>query len=719
MLGAVLLSCLINQRFPSISTPLVQIALGVGIAFLPFVHIDTSLDPELFLVVFIAPLLFDDAKNTDKATLWRLRRPVLLLAIGLVVVTCLVAGAISYLYIATVPLAAALALSAALAPTDAVAVGSIQENATISSDQKALLKGESLFNDASSIVAFQFALAWMAIGPYAFAAGSGPLNFSLTLVWTFILMFAGGVAVGVGYMLVRYLLINFLRKRGLDSVVFYVLLEILHPFLVYLLAEVLHVSGIIAVVTAGIVYSLTQNNKSPAQARHNIVSTSAWSLISYVLNGFVFLLLGTQLPGIISRAAGLLPGDGWLAWPGMLLAVVVVLAAVWLCRFVWILVMRRAAVKAERDKQAQSQSDQVDHAKARSLGALRLKDALILTLTGVKGTITLSLLFTIPWTLTDGSPFPDRAVILLIAAGVIICSLLIANFVVPLISPRAHDPELDVDEVEAIATIYHKVIERLSIPNGDFDRTAVAAVISQYNHRIRTLHKEHGIDNSSEREIRKLVIGWSTQHTQKLVAQNKVGPVVGAVYINQLGRMLQAVEHHGNLLWRWHNIWRQLSRRRRISRKVRKRTAAEAAAGQIGEQTQLFRQVEQDMDKQEFAAKLRELQHENFRYALSKLDTLMDERPQDIQAINRTMAEFRRRTKRLSGDERGAVGGTLQSVREVGHAEAKRRVEMRAMRYEREEIEQALIHGKISRATARSMRDNLAMMELDIESQLD
>ena len=154
LLATVLLSSVVTQLVPKVSAPLVQIVLGVVVALITPQSIEIVLDPELFMVMFVAPLLYDEAKNADKAALWHYRGPVLSLAIGLVIVTVFVMGFAVHAALPLVPLAAAFALCAALSPTDPIAVASLSETAEIPKRSGSILKAESLLNDASGIVSF-------------------------------------------------------------------------------------------------------------------------------------------------------------------------------------------------------------------------------------------------------------------------------------------------------------------------------------------------------------------------------------------------------------------------------------------------------------------------------------------------------------------------------------------------------------------------------------
>ena len=131
LLATVLLSSVVTQLVPRVSAPLVQIVLGVAVALLAPGHMEITLDPELFMVLFIAPLLYDEAKNADKAALWRYRGPALSLAIGLVLVTIIILGFSVHAVLPLIPLAGAFALCAALSPTDPIAVASLSDTAEI------------------------------------------------------------------------------------------------------------------------------------------------------------------------------------------------------------------------------------------------------------------------------------------------------------------------------------------------------------------------------------------------------------------------------------------------------------------------------------------------------------------------------------------------------------------------------------------------------------
>ena len=436
-------SSLIDQIIPRVSLPLIQIAIGLLIAVVAGGDVEVTLDPELFLVMFIAPLLYDEAKHADKQALWRERKPVLSLAIGLVVATTLVIGFLLNAFVPSIPLAAAFALGAALGPTDAVAVSSLSKQVDIPKRQASMLKGELLLNDASGIVSFQFAIAAVVTGAFSLIDASVD----------FLVEFVGGLILGVLLGLLGNWVVKRARSIGVENTNFHVLFEVLIPFLIYLVANVCHVSGVIAVVVAGLINVTSPKGViGPSVSRMNIVSGSVWHVLTYALNGIVFVLLGTQLP--------LAMQDTWenvrITNSTLILLVFGLTFVLLATRFLWVLAMDLYHVR--RDEK-------------RRFGKGDLRSALITTFCGAKGTITLSIMFSIPTYAVYGPPnvpFPQRELLIFLACGVIVCTLLLATFVVPLLAPARDKGEEELRRIDQDAAttmdIMREVIEMLDGP---------------------------------------------------------------------------------------------------------------------------------------------------------------------------------------------------------------------------------------------------------------
>lgn len=324
LLACVIIAAVAERVVRRVSLPLVQIVVGL-VAALVVPHVaEVHIDSELFLVLFIAPLLFNEARESSKRELWNNLPSILSLAIGLVIITVLVVGFALHWMVPSIPLAAAFACAAALGPTDAAAVGALGSTVSLTKRQKILLSGESLINDASGVVCFQFAIAAAVTGAFS-AADAGV---------TFLVLFFGGIAFGIIAGFAAFFGITLLRRRGFENNIVHVLYEVFTPFVVFLLAEELHVSGILAVVAAGLVMARhTPRLTTTSLAKLNLVSNGFWEIIVYVINGVIFVMLGMQLPQAMSP--GMSDGYGPLQLLGVILAVTLL---VMLVRFAWVTV---------------------------------------------------------------------------------------------------------------------------------------------------------------------------------------------------------------------------------------------------------------------------------------------------------------------------------------------------------------------------------------------
>lgn len=464
LLGSVLISSVFAGAISKVSLPLVQIAIGAVVAVLWQEPLVVEVDPELFLVLFIAPLLFDEARHANKRALWREKGGVISLAVGLVLATVLVVGFVLNVLEPSIPLAAAFALGAALGPTDAVAVTSLSKDISLTQHQRTLLQGEALINDASGVVSFQFAIAAATTG--AFSLFDAGVSFTVS--------FFGGLAVGVALAAVAMLALRMLRRSGLEDTTVYVIFEVFMPFVVFLAAEHLGTSGILAVVAAGLFMTFSRSESDAFSSERKIVSSSVWDVIVFVINGVVFVLLGMELALLVSPTWEV----SGMARSTMLLLVLVVTALVLGVRFLWLCVMECFHESRETGKRW-------------SMTKQGAKSALITTLSGPKGAVTLSIALTIPYYATSATntivAFPHRGDLIFLASGVIVVTLLLANFVVPLLAPRQDEDE--VSSTDAEIAILRRVAAQLS-GQDEVPGPATAAVVADYNERIASLMRE-------------------------------------------------------------------------------------------------------------------------------------------------------------------------------------------------------------------------------------
>ena len=405
LLMLVSVSRLVGRVIP-LPLPLVQIAAGALLAW-PTLGLHVALDPELFLFLFLPPLLFSDGWRMPKREFWHLRGPILTLAVGLVLFTVVGAGYFIHWLLPSIPLPVAFALAAVLSPTDAVAVSAISQN-RLPTPLMHILQGEALMNDASGLVTFKFALVAAVTGVFSLA------NASLT----FVLVAVGGLAVGVALSWLVGRLRAWMIARGWDDPATHVVFMLLLPFAAYVLAERLGASGILSAVAAGMMQSWL--DLLPRQTSTRLLNRSVWSLLEFAFNGLIFLLLGLQLPDIIKAVVSHEP----TLWPTLLyrgLDVVAIFLALVLLRFVWVQSIWRLSVLLRR---------------WRGKGALTqvptARSCWLLTVGGVRGAVTLAGVMSVP-ILMGSEAFPERDLLIFIAAGVILLSLICACIALPLL----------------------------------------------------------------------------------------------------------------------------------------------------------------------------------------------------------------------------------------------------------------------------------------------
>ena len=507
LLAAVLVSAVLDQMMPRVSLPLVQIAIGAIVILLVGTPVDVAIDPELFLVLFIAPLLFDESRHASKRGLWDNKGSIVSLAIGLVIVTVLVVGFVLNWIEPSIPLAAAFALGAALGPTDAVAVTALGKDIRLTGRQKSLLSGEALINDASGVVSFQFAIAAAVTG--AFSLVDAAQSFAIS--------FFGGIAIGLIVGFLALLAMKAIRGYGYESITVHVVFEVFTPFIVFLAAEHFGTSGILAVVAAGLLITLLPQKPTPVAARLKIASNSVWETLVFVINGVVFVMLGMQLPKAIMPS--------WrsdevssLLLCGLVLLVTALVVGV---RFIWVLVMERC-----------------DSSAKRRTGKQLVRDALVTTLSGPKGAVTLSIIMTIPFTLSTGEAFPQRDTLIFLASGVILCTLLLANFVVPVLAPKEDSPdETEEQDVNAVTIdILKRVIRQLREQKTPQNESSTQIVIRQYSERIKRLRRQ----NTSAPRLVELRAGALAAQTRMVEARMQSGDLTREEGSRELERLNSA-----------------------------------------------------------------------------------------------------------------------------------------------------------------------------------
>ncbi|MCF0104053.1 MAG: cation:proton antiporter, partial [Eggerthellaceae bacterium] len=264
-----LITAVMAHLIPKMALPLIQIAFGLVITLFTSEGgsnlSDIPFDTNIVLLGFIAPLLYNEARKANKLELLKNVRPILLLSIGLVAFTTFTVAYPLNFAVPALSLACCFALGAALGPTDPVAIASLPRKIHIGARRRAILKGESLLNDASGIVAFQFAMMFVITGTVDFTEAIG----------TFAIEFFGGTANGVAFGFACRLILCLINTYLVEDTVIYILFDIVTPFLLYMVADSLHLSGVVAVVWCGLLVSDT-HHVNPFISKKNIALDSIW-----------------------------------------------------------------------------------------------------------------------------------------------------------------------------------------------------------------------------------------------------------------------------------------------------------------------------------------------------------------------------------------------------------------------------------------------------------
>ncbi len=410
MLGA--LTGIAARYVRAVPLPLIQIALGAVLSW-PQDGLHIAFDPEMFMLLFIPPLLFADGWRIPKREFFALYRPILRLALGLVLFTVIGLGYLIHWMIPEIPLTVAFALAAVVSPTDAVAVSAITRNLGMPPQTMHVLAGESLLNDASGLVALKFAVAATLTGLFSWT------GVAREFAWIALGGLGVGAALGWGFARIRTAVT---RRVGDVAATQMVLLLVLLPFAAYIVGEHFGVSGILAAVAAGITTNFADLERSEFVAER-MQTEGTWTMVESAFNGAIFLLLGFQLPSIIGVTLHEAGHDRWLL-AGYVLAIS---AALLLMRWIWLVVAVQGSLLRA-------------HLQGKMAERPSYLLSLATTLAGIRGAVTLAGALSVPLLLNNGQPFPGRDLMIFLATGTILCTLVIGSIGLPLVLRRLPPP---------------------------------------------------------------------------------------------------------------------------------------------------------------------------------------------------------------------------------------------------------------------------------------
>jgi monovalent cation/hydrogen antiporter len=431
--------------------PVLLVIGGLALGFVPGLPA-VQLEPDMVFLFLLPPLLFPAAVFTS----WRDFRanlsPILLLAIGLVLLTTAFVAVVAHM-LTGLPWAATFVLGAIISPPDAVAATAITSRLRVPRRIVAVLDGESLVNDATALVAYRFAIAAMMSG-----------RFSLSEAFErFLLVALGGIGIGlaVGWLASHV-------QRRLDDPPVQMTISLLTPFAAYIPAERWHASGVLAVVTSGLFLGWRGPQILTARTRLNIYVF--WEMMVFLLNGLVFVLIGLQLPRILHTLSG--QSLKQLVWHGALISCAAIVV-----RIAWVftstnLLRLMSATLRKRDPYPAWQN------------------AAIVAWTGMRGVVSLAAALAVPLTLSDGSPFPGRDYILFITFCVILATLVLQGLSLPALIRRlgvVDDGLASVEERTARLKANEAAQAYLAEVDSHFPPDIVERLRAEYDDRIRQL----------------------------------------------------------------------------------------------------------------------------------------------------------------------------------------------------------------------------------------
>jgi CPA1 family monovalent cation:H+ antiporter len=465
--GLLILSLTALARRLPVPTPILQLAAGLLVGVVSGRDF-AALDPELVFFVFLPPILWLAAYLTSWRDFKANLRPIGLLAVGLVVATALAVAAVSHLLLPGIPWAVAVALGAIVAPPDAIAAEAIITRLSVPRRVIAVLAGESLVNDASALVLYRTAVAAAVVG--SFSLGETVVRFFID----------AGLGVLAG-LLVGWLVIRAMRltRDTLPAV----LLNLLGPYLAWLAGELLHASAVLACVAGGLY--VRQRFSTAVTPRTRVHSSAVWELFGFVLSALIFLLLGLQLVTL----TGALPSGrlGAVVLVGLAISGVAILI-----RLLWVPVVAWLPRRLSRE--------------------LRLRDPMpppaaifLVAWTSMRGIVSLAAALALPLALLDGSPFPYRAEIILIALVVILVTLVLQGMALePLIRRFGFPPDATARDEERFARreAVRQGLEKLEDLAHEPWAVDAPAELQRMREEFRERIRQQDGDGNAERAVR-------------------------------------------------------------------------------------------------------------------------------------------------------------------------------------------------------------------------
>ena len=497
MLLAITISDILYEILEKVPLIFIQIFMGCIISFLPFFK-EFELEPELFMIIVIKPLIFSEAQHVSKDELKKHKNEIFSLSFTLVIITILVTGVFMKIIIHSIPLTIIFILAAMTIPTNVNFVKSISSRFKFPKGILAILEGESLFNDSIAIVMFDFVLAASLTGKFSLSE----------YVSEFLFIIIGGIVVGFVLGVIIVQLRIYITRKDFENPPMMVIIQLITPFIVYIIAEdYAHVSGILAVIVAGMVHIVEQHLLNLKSTKLQVISNITWDVVEYVLEGLVSIILGISIPSIIK---GIMKENKSMFWELILIAILLYFIVIGL-RYVWIMI---------NPKTFKLEKENISKHLYRSIFAL----------SGVHGTITLATALSIP----DKIPGDvlSKNDLIFIATIVILISLIVPAIFFPLVLNKKEEDKSKYDFESARLNIITYTISQLELLMNDTNYKSLGVVLRTLRGQMSILKEESSPrpEKNKIQEIFNFTTEMEINIVDEIVREGKVSKEVGEFY---------------------------------------------------------------------------------------------------------------------------------------------------------------------------------------------
>jgi monovalent cation/hydrogen antiporter len=438
--------------------PILLVLTGIAIGMMPGLP-PIELSPEVVFLIFLPPILYSAAWTTSWPDFKAAKRPITLLAIGCVIFTTCAVAWVAHTFIPELGWAESFVLGAIISPPDAVAAAAATKGLSIPKRVTTILEGESLVNDATGLIAYRFALAAVATGTFSVWEAS----------YKFVIVAVGGIMVGLAF---GYLF-KWIHKITPDNPTTDTVLTFLAPYIIYLFSESIHVSGVLALVSAGLFLSQKSSEIFNQQTRLQAYGT--WDTVIFILNGIIFILIGLQLP-VIWEAI-----NNDIEPSTLIMYGVVVSAAVIIGRIIWVYpgtYIPRWLFKSIREKETST----------------NVRLTTIVAWAGMRGVVSLAAALAIPLVVEGSKPFPNRNLIIFLTFCVIFSTLVFQGLslrpLIKLLGIKADDKEHEKEQqirMKIASSLIEHIEENYSLALND---EVLNQIKTKYEIRIQRLRKE-------------------------------------------------------------------------------------------------------------------------------------------------------------------------------------------------------------------------------------